>query len=94
MRPIPGLDSKYRVITWSADGASVFVASSTRDAKTADVYKVNVATGEMEFWKTIGTAVRTNAQSIGLPEVTPDGKAYAYGYSYLTSEAYVVTGLK
>jgi Tol biopolymer transport system component len=93
VRPIPGLDSRYDVITWSSDGGSVYV-TSTQTAKTADIYKVSIATGKMDLWRTVGAGAGSNSQYVLLPRVTPDGRAYAYAYGYETSEAYVVTGLK
>jgi len=91
LRPIPGLESKYHVITWTSDGSSVYVAS-TQTEKTAKIYKVNVATGKMDPWKTLGGMGA--GQFVVLSYVSSDGTAYAYSYGYETSTAYVVTGLK
>jgi Tol biopolymer transport system component len=93
-RPIPDLDSKYRVAGWSPDGASVYASSSKQGARTAPVYRVNVATGKMELWKTLGEGVPTGSAGLGSPRFSNDGTAYAYVYSQVLSHAYVVKGLQ
>jgi hypothetical protein len=93
LRPIPGLDSKYFLTGWTPDGASVYALSSQRRERTAKVYRVNVVTGKMEFWKTFGDALPAGAGAGG-PRFSADGSAYAYVYQQVLSEAYVVKGLK
>jgi eukaryotic-like serine/threonine-protein kinase len=93
IRPIPGLDSSYYATRWSPDGLSLYVASSRVQEKLAKVYVLNVTTGKMELWKTFGENVAGMAGA-GAPLFSTDGSAYAYGYSSVLSEAYVVTGLK
>ena len=94
LRPIPGLDYSYSVIGWTPDGAAVYVISSQLREKTAKVYRVNVATGKMEFWKTFGEANPAGITSVGHPRLSSDGTAYAYGYIQALCEAYVLKGLK
>jgi len=86
---IPGLDGAYKISGW-ADGATVYATSARRE-KIAKVYKVNVVTGKMEMWKTIGLDTAGFATSILF---SSDGTAYAYHYYDETSQAYIVTGLK
>jgi len=90
---IPGLDDKYRMIGWSPDGASVYVASRER-ARAAKVYKVNTVTGKMDLWRTFGAESGVGFSSVDTVYLSTDGTAYAYRYNQLTSQAYVVTGLK
>jgi Tol biopolymer transport system component/tRNA A-37 threonylcarbamoyl transferase component Bud32 len=94
IRPIPGLDSGYSVVGWSPDGGSVYAASSHEDEKTAKVYKVNIATGNMELWKTFGEGTTAGVRGVGGIYLSSDGTVYAYTYSVVLSQAYVVTGLK
>jgi eukaryotic-like serine/threonine-protein kinase len=95
MRPIPGLDATYAIDGWSPDGTSLYVASRLRRTNiTAKVYRVNIATGKMEFWKEFGTNLPTGGSGVGPPLFSSDGRAYAYVYSQTLSEAYVVKGLK
>ena len=94
LRPVPGLDSKYHVSDWSPDGTYLYVLSSQRRQGAAQVYRVNVATGKMEFWKTFGANLPAGVASVGGPRFSSDGSAYAYVYSQILSQAYVVKGLK
>ncbi|HTW59930.1 MAG TPA: protein kinase [Terriglobales bacterium] len=93
LRPIPGLDSKYFVTGWTPDGTSVYALSSLRQERIAKVYRVNVTTGKMEFWKSFGDALPAGAGA-GPPHFSSDGSAYAYVYVQTLSEGYVVKGLK
>jgi Tol biopolymer transport system component len=90
---IPGLDAKYSTTGWSPDGESLYVASS-RIETIAKVYQLTIKTGKMEPWKTFGTEAGVGVTSISPPIFSIDGKAYAYIYVRIPSEAYVVTGLK
>ena len=92
--PIPGLDSNYYVTGWSPDGRSVYALSSRRGDKAAKVYQVNTGTGKMELWRTFGAEVGAAGAGVGGPLLSNDGTAYAYVYSRVLSQAYVVTGLK
>jgi eukaryotic-like serine/threonine-protein kinase len=94
IRAIPGLDSAYTVVGWSPDGGSVYAVSSRENERTAKVYKVNVATGKMELWRTFGVGTVAGVKGAGGLQLSRDGSAYAYGYSVTLSQAFVVTGLK
>jgi hypothetical protein len=93
-RPIPGLDSKHYVTGWTPDGASVYVTPSHQRDRVAAVYRVDIATGKMELWKTFGAGTNVGITGVGGPRISSDGKAYAYVYSQSMSEAYVAKGLK
>jgi Tol biopolymer transport system component len=94
MRPIPDLDSKYRVTGWTSDGAFLYAASSKPGERIAKVYKVNGATGKMELWKSFGEGTPTGSAGVSAPRFSSDQSAYAYVYSQVLSQAYVVKGLK
>lgn len=91
---IPGLDYSYSVIGWTPDGSAVYAISSQLREKTAKVYRLNIATGKMEFWKTFGEANPAGVTSVGHPRLSSDGNAYAYGYIQALCETYVLRGLK
>jgi eukaryotic-like serine/threonine-protein kinase len=94
-RPIPGLESIYSIIGWTPDGESVYVANNKRlAAKAATVYRVNIQTGKMEPWRTFGEETSAGVSTVAAPHFSSDGRAYAYIYIRVLSEAYVVTGLK
>ncbi len=94
LRPVPGLDSKYYVSDWSPDGKFLYALSSQRREGAAQVFRVNITTGKMEFWKTFGANLPAGVASVGGPRFSSDGSAYAYVYSQILSQAYVVKGLK
>ena len=94
LRPVPGLDSKYYISDWSPDGMSLYAISGQLRGGAAQVYKVNIATGKMEFWKTFGANLPAGVASVGGPRFSSDGSAYAYVYAQILSQAYVVKGLK
>jgi serine/threonine protein kinase len=94
LRLIPNLDSKtYYVTGWSPDGSSIYVSPTLADQKLAKVYTVNTVTGKIDLWKTFG-ANAAGVTETAAPWFSTDGNAYAYVYSRVLSEAYVVTGLK
>jgi Tol biopolymer transport system component len=94
LRLIPGLDSTYSVIGWAPDGEWVYAVTHVERQKTAKVYRVNITTGKMDFWKEFGANLPTGATSVSPPYFSPDGKAYAYGYTQALSDVYTVKGLK
>ncbi len=97
-RPIPGIESGYNIIGWTADGESVYVVPNRRagtiGAKAAKISLVNIQTGKMEPWKTLGEETGAGVSVVAAPNISSDGTAYAYLYVRILSEAYVVTGLK
>jgi WD40 repeat protein len=92
--PIPGLESNYSIIGWTPDSESVYVTPVQRSAKSRKVFRVNIETGKMEAWKTLGEEKGATVTSIGSPYLSRDGNGYAYIYVQTLSEAYVVTGLR
>lgn len=94
MRPIPGFDPTKFVAGWTPDGKSLYVSSRQGDARTAKVYRLDVATGKMEFWKEFGAGLPSSASRVVAPEFSTDSTAYAYSYDQLLCDTYVVKGLK
>jgi Tol biopolymer transport system component len=97
---IPGPTSTYVVTGWSPDGKSLYAVSALASASllakpesTVKLYKIDVATGKTEFWKTFGDPT-AGYVFVNAPLFSADGNAYVYRYGYFTSQAYVVTGLK
>jgi hypothetical protein len=60
----------------------------------AKIYRVNVATGKMVFWKELGTTGGVGYQYVDTALISADGSTYAYSYGNVTSQGYLVTGLK
>jgi eukaryotic-like serine/threonine-protein kinase len=90
---IPGLDSNYTLVGWTPDGESVYAVPRHRGSEEK-IYRVNLQSGKMELWKTLGAETSTGISVVGNPHLSLDGTAYAYVYVSTLSEAYVVTGLQ
>ena len=94
LRLVPGLDAKWVVRGWSPDGASLLVDASHKNEKEAKVYKVDVTTGKMEFWKAFGAELPAGETGAKAPLFSSDGSAYAYMHYQDLSVGYVVRGLR
>jgi Tol biopolymer transport system component len=91
-RPLAGAETHDNPILWSADGGSLYVYTS-REAP-ARVFRVDIATGRREFWKTIAPADRSGLVAIDNIVMTPDGRSYAYSYQRILTNLEVVEGLR
>jgi WD40 repeat protein len=94
LRLIQGLDSNYRVSGWSPDGASVFAVPARQSDKTGTVYRVNIVSGKMELLRTFGEGLEAGTVSASGSYMSADQGAYAYRYTQILSQAYVVRGMK
>jgi Tol biopolymer transport system component len=89
---VPELDGKWVVVGWSPDGTSLYAIASHKQVRATSLYRVDVATGKMEPWKSFGTELGAGANA-GSPHFSSDGSAYAYLYFQDLTVAYVVRGL-
>jgi Tol biopolymer transport system component len=97
LQPIQGVEATDSIIAWAPDGETVYVAPSRRGAvavRSVKVFRVNIRTGKKDPWKTFGEETGAGVSSVGVPRLSSDGTAYAYVYTRVLSEAYVVKGLK
>jgi eukaryotic-like serine/threonine-protein kinase len=90
-RPLPGMEQGYWPIQWSEDGKTLYVRHGRSPAQ---IYRVNVSTGERSLWKVIVPADPAGLLSIDTLDVARDGKQIVYGYARITSDLYVVDGLR
>lgn len=90
-RPLRGLEPGDLWMRWSADGRSIFFYRNKGFA--AQVYRLDLATGRRELLREL-TAADPAGVSLPFVCVTPDGKAFAYGYFRNLSELYLIEGLK
>jgi hypothetical protein len=89
--PVKGLEPRELPIRWSADGRALFVYR--RGGLPCKLARVDVETGRREDVADLMPADPTGLQSIGQPQITPDGRAWAYTYNKTLSTLYVVEGL-
>ena len=97
LQPIQGIDATDSILAWAPDGETVYVSPSRRGAvavRSVKVFRVNIKTGKRDPWKTFGEETGAGVSSVGVPRLSNDGAAYAYVYTRILSEAYVVKGLK
>jgi WD40 repeat protein len=96
LRPIPGLDPKYYVASWGPDSTTLYVSpnASQQSASGAKVYKLNINTGKMEYWKTFGANASPGTTAVSSPRFSDKGDAYAYVHVQVLSQVYVAKGLK
>jgi Tol biopolymer transport system component/predicted Ser/Thr protein kinase len=89
---VPGVQPGEFPTAWSSDGHSLFVME--RGQIPAQVFRVEVATGQRTFWKSFEPADSAGIDTIRGVLVSADNKAYVYGYSRTLSDLYLVQGLK
>ncbi len=88
---IAGLADGEYPLRFTPDGRTLYVWK--RDVP-AHVYTIDVASGRRELWKDLMPLDPAGIERISNVVVTPDGKSYAYTYSRLLSDLFVVEGLK
>ena len=91
-RPLPGAEAGESPVLWSADGESLY--AYRRNDAPARVFKINIAAGRRELWKTIAPADRSGLVSIGNIVVTPDARSYAYTYTRILTSLEMAEGLR
>ncbi len=84
---VSGLTPHDTPVGWRADGRSIYVMTH-RDRNTMlPISVLDIETGRRTPWKEISPSIPVD--QIDNPHITPDGRAYAYNYSYIRSELYL-----
>jgi hypothetical protein len=91
-RPIKGLSVHDTVINWRADGRSLYISTHHDMNQMMPISVLDLETGRRTPWKTIQPSIPVD--EISDVRITPDGRAYAYNYSYTRSELYVAEGIR
>lgn len=78
-------------IQWTPDGKSLLVGH--REVP-ASVFTIDLASGERKLFKTFSPADPTGLFSNAPPQFSRDLKSYVYTYQRITSDLYIVDGLK
>jgi len=89
---VPGTEPDETPTSWSADGRSLYLFRF--GAIPARVFELEVLTGKRKLWKELVPADAAGIDTIRGITITPDGKAYVYGYIRTLSDLYQVEGLK
>ena len=88
---IPGLEAEENVAQFSADGRFVYVHRGAE--APAKLYRLELATGKREPWKTLMPGDAAGVSNLS-PLPTPDGSAYIYAYIRTLSDLFLVDGVK
>lgn len=91
-RPATGSLPGDRPVAWSADGRSLWLFR--RGEVPAHVYRLDIASGKRELWKTLVPPDPAGVYSIIEFFITPAGDSYFYSYTRRLSQLYLVRGLK
>jgi dipeptidyl aminopeptidase/acylaminoacyl peptidase len=91
-RVVPGSEPGDRPVAWSADARSLWLFR--RGEVPTNVFRLDIATGRRELWKTLVPPDPAGVYSIIEFCITPAGDAYFYSYRRLLSQLFLVTGLE
>ena len=77
---------------WSADARSLYIFRFGEIP--ARVFQLDLSSGQRKLWKELVPADAAGIDTIRGITITPDGKAYVFGYIRTLSDLYLVEGLK
>ena len=93
-RPLPSFEPNEGVIAFAGDEA-LLVARRPTGSVAVDVLRLDLATGVRTSIRSISPIPESVGQGgVGQLLMTPDGRAYMYGYGVTVSDLYLVKGLK
>jgi Tol biopolymer transport system component len=90
--PVKGSREGDRPVAWSDDGFFLWVFR--RNEMPGEILRLDLRTGQRDVWKTLNPPDADGIYSIIDAQITPAGHAYAYTYTRLLSQLYLVQGLK
>jgi hypothetical protein len=89
--PLNGAHPDDVPIQWTADGKSLLLG--VWETPTP-VYIIDLATGQRKLYKMVTPADPTGLFNGSPPNFSRDLKSYVYSYTRITSDLYIVDGLK
>jgi eukaryotic-like serine/threonine-protein kinase len=90
--PVPGLTSDDGVIRWNADGRSLYVFR--RERIPFRIERLDPASGARSLIREVVPSDRMGVLNGYIAALTEDARSYAYSYSRMTSQLYVVEGAR
>jgi eukaryotic-like serine/threonine-protein kinase len=90
--PVSGTQPDEVPTGWSADGHSLYLFRFGEIP--AKVFQLELSSGQRKLWKVLVPADAAGIDTIRGINITPDAKAYVYGYIRTLSDLYLVEGLK
>lgn len=91
-RAIPARIPELDVIGWTEDGRALYLYRI--GDVPGKVQTLEIATGRLTPWRQMMPVDAAGVVRVHPVRVTPDGKAYAYSYTRVLSDLYLVNGLK
>lgn len=91
-REIHGVEPGERLLEWHDDSNNVFV--SRKDGADADIYTLNLTTGQRKLWTHFSPADKTAAVRNNWLIITPDGSHYGYMVQRIYSTLFLADGLR
>jgi predicted Ser/Thr protein kinase len=90
--PVPGTEPDEAPTGWSADGRFIYLFRFGEIP--AKLFELELSTGKRKLWKELVPADSAGIDTIRGITITPDARAYIYGYIRTLSDLYLVEGLK
>jgi hypothetical protein len=91
-REVPGLGAGFHAIRFSDDGRRLFV--TPHQGTPTRVFRVDLATGQRTLVHELMLPDPDGVTTFASGLVTPDGRAYAYGYRQVLGNLYLAQGLR
>jgi hypothetical protein len=88
---IPGTQDGDEPVQWTADGKSILVGRSEIPNR---IFMIDLATAQRKLFKSFSPPDATGLLDNAPPNFSRDLKSYVYSYTRITSDLYVVDGLK
>lgn len=92
MQRIPAAASGYSQIGWAEDGRHLYLYRIGE--VPARIQRLDLDSGKMELWRELSLEDLAGLIRIHPVIVTPDGRYWAFSYTRVLSDLYVVEGLK
>lgn len=89
---ISGTHPSDLLVGWTGDAKSLYLVSERETA--FQVFRVDIATGRRELWKTLVPPDRAGITAIYPIGITADDKHYAYSLQRRLDDLYLVSGIK
>jgi Tol biopolymer transport system component len=90
--PVSGTEPDEAPTGWSGDGKFIYVFRFGEIP--SKLYELDLSTGKRKLWKELVPADAAGIDTIRGITITPDARAYVYGYIRTLSDLYVVEGLR
>jgi hypothetical protein len=91
-RTIPGIEAGEIPIGWGKHGELVYVYRPYE--LPAIVYGIDLASGRRQLWKRLVPADTAGVTLVRPPRISDDGTCYAYNYTRILSDLFVVSGIR